>query len=329
MANQGYTRYKNKKKDENLREMKVKIAAHGVKFQKEGYVIFMCVIISNPSRKESEGERLTCKGHCSFLIHPSMTLVVSGVPAKQKDGRFAGGWYLSLKTCRDACDDLAILKRVVLSVHGVGEKSAVNIINTVTRYQERIDELKKERISDLQTVLKDPKILLCAGLSRERASFVYKAIQDHLSNNSTLAFLYKLDLTDRVIALIKNFFGGLSHKVLLERCFELTEVKGVGFLTAARIADEIGIPRNAPHRIKAAILYALDSSLSDGSCYCDSSSLSKEICTLIPGISPEEVSDTFKVLFSDCIVVDSGCKIRTLCEDTVIPDSVLSIYDSC
>lgn len=333
------TKYRKRRTNEPnapVRELKVRInQERGVKFQKNNYAICSCVILENTSAPKSIGTQLTIKGPAPFQLYPGQTLIVRGSAARQVLGEYAGQWYLAVKHMRDCADDSTILRRVIMDVHGIGKHRADAIVNSVNRYQEieggdsvLVSTGGAKKSNAMEVIVEHPDILLGAGVGRETASRIYAAVKNHVTENKTLDFLYRLDLTDRVIGIIRAHFDGvLSHKLLAERVFELTTVRGVGFTTAARIADKIGVPGDAPQRIRAAIFYALDSALSDGSVYATSVTLSEYLSELVKGVSAQKFSAAFRVLFDEGALLESSIKVSSPCEKSIIPEDVLAKYD--
>jgi exodeoxyribonuclease V alpha subunit len=64
---------------------------------------------------------------------------------------------------------------------------------------------------------------------------------------------------------LRETYGDTAHRVVSERPYELTSVFGVGFLTADRIARQLGAADDSPQRTRAAILHALSEAERGGS----------------------------------------------------------------
>jgi exodeoxyribonuclease V alpha subunit len=76
-------------------------------------------------------------------------------------------------------------------------------------------------------------------------------------------------------------FGGDSLKIIQTDPFRLTEVPGVGFLTADAIAQNIGIPRDDPSRIAAGILHTLTDAAERGHIGMPMPAFRKRVCELL------------------------------------------------
>lgn len=63
-------------------------------------------------------------------------------------------------------------------------------------------------------------------------------------------------------------YGDASISVVRNQPYRLAaDVWGIGFLTADRIAQAVGIPHDSPDRVKAGLQYALSQSSDQGHCY--------------------------------------------------------------
>jgi exodeoxyribonuclease V alpha subunit len=66
-------------------------------------------------------------------------------------------------------------------------------------------------------------------------------------------------------ARIRETHGDGAHRIVAERPYELTSVFGVGFLTADRIARQLGVELDSPDRTRAAVLHVLSEAERGGS----------------------------------------------------------------
>lgn len=95
------------------------------------------------------------------------------------------------------------------------------------------------------------------GISPAMAAGLAVQVKQVKSQAAISTKLYALGLTQHFVGLLIKNFGQRAEEELQKRCFELTRLHGIGFLKAADVADKIGVPRDNPARIRAAIGYAL------------------------------------------------------------------------
>lgn len=79
----------------------------------------------------------------------------------------------------------------------------------------------------------------------------------------TKSKLYGAGLTAHLIAKLLDKYHQDTERILREECFQITEIKGIGFLTADRVAKLFGMQPNHPSRIRAGVVYAMESIMQD------------------------------------------------------------------
>jgi exodeoxyribonuclease V alpha subunit len=110
-----------------------------------------------------------------------------------------------------------------------------------------------------------------------------------------MLFLQTVEVSTSIAVRIYKKYGDASISVVKNQPYRLAaDVWGIGFLTADKIAQSVGIPHDSPERVKAGLQYALSQSADQGHCFL-----------------PEErlISDAVKLL-----AVDTGLVIECLAE---------------
>ena len=110
-----------------------------------------------------------------------------------------------------------------------------------------------------------------------------------------MVFLQGVGVSTSIAVRIYKKYGDASISVVKNQPYRLAaDVWGIGFLTADKIAQAVGIPHDSPERVKAGLQYALSQSTDQGHCYL-----------------PEEqlIADAVKLL-----QVDTGLVIDCLAE---------------
>ncbi len=94
--------------------------------------------------------------------------------------------------------------------------------------------------------------------------------------------LYGLGLTTGLINRILSHYKTNVMEQVRADCFALTKITGIGFTTAATVADKLGLPKDDPGRIRAGILYVLEDSCQQyGSTCLHHEMLIREACELL------------------------------------------------
>jgi len=128
----------------------------------------------------------------------------------------------------------------------------------------------------------DPASLtLVAGVSQNIALAVNEWAKAERSNLQLKERLYAIGMLPNQVEKVINQYGHNAEEKIRKDCFSLTEIKGFGFKTVAKIADLLGVPKTDPGRIKAAILYQLNESCEEGGhTHLPASELIREVAIL-------------------------------------------------
>lgn len=159
-----------------------------------------------------------------------------------------------------------------------------------------------ERIVDhfgadtLDVIEREPgRLVEVPGLGPKRTKMIGAAWEEQKAIKEVMVFLQGVGVSTSIAVRIYKKYEDASISVVRNRPYRLAaEVWGIGFLTADRIAQAVGIPHDSPDRVKAGLQYALSQSTDQGHCYL-----------------PEEklIADSVKLL-----QVDTGLVIDCLAE---------------
>jgi exodeoxyribonuclease V alpha subunit len=103
------------------------------------------------------------------------------------------------------------------------------------------------------------------GVGRKRVDQIRQSWKEHRAQRDTLVFLQGLGLTPAYCARVLQRYGSGAAEVVRRNPYSLaSEVRGIGFLMADRIAGNLGVEHDSPLRLAAGILYTLDKLAEDG-----------------------------------------------------------------
>ncbi|MFI0260025.1 ATP-dependent RecD-like DNA helicase [Streptomyces sp. NPDC017056] len=142
------------------------------------------------------------------------------------------------------------------------------------------------------------------GLGPKRTKLIGDAWEEQKAIKEVMIFLQGVGVSTSIAVRIYKKYGDSSISVVKNQPYRLAaDVWGIGFLTADRIAQAVGIPHDSPDRVKAGLQYALSQSTDQGHCYL-----------------PEEqlISASVKLL-----QVDTGLVIDCLAELAEDPEGVV------
>ncbi|THA79899.1 ATP-dependent RecD-like DNA helicase [Streptomyces sp. A0592] len=157
----------------------------------------------------------------------------------------------------------------------------------------------------LDVIEAEPKRLIeVPGLGPKRTKLIGAAWEEQKAIKEVMVFLQGVGVSTSIAVRIYKKYGDASISVVNNQPYRLAaDVWGIGFLTADRIAQAVGIPHDSPERVKAGLQYALSQSTDQGHCFL-----------------PEErlIADGVKLL-----QVDTGLVIDCLAELAADPEGVV------
>ncbi|PJT46820.1 ATP-dependent RecD-like DNA helicase [Streptomyces albidoflavus] len=124
-------------------------------------------------------------------------------------------------------------------------------------------------VDTLDVIETDAKRLVeVPGLGPKRTKMIAAAWEEQKAIKEVMVFLQGVGVTTSVAVRIYKKYGDASISVVRNQPYRLAaDVWGIGFLTADRIAQAVGIPHDSPDRVKAGLQYALSQSSDQGHVY--------------------------------------------------------------
>ncbi|MFF1463164.1 ATP-dependent RecD-like DNA helicase [Streptomyces sp. NPDC058330] len=160
-------------------------------------------------------------------------------------------------------------------------------------------------VDTLDIIEQHPKRLVeVPGLGPKRTKMIAAAWEEQKAIKEVMVFLQSVGVSTSIAVRIYKKYEDASISVVRNQPYRLAaDVWGIGFLTADRIAQAVGIPHDSPERVKAGLQYALSQSADQGHCFL-----------------PEErlIADGVKLL-----QVDTGLVIECLAELAEDPEGVV------
>ncbi len=227
-------------------------------------------------RFDTEGDNITCVGH----------FVRVGVGDHLK---LRGDWVHHAKY---GCQ-LSVRSYAIVAPHtteGIAKYLASGVIPGIG---ETIAERIVKRFGDrtLEVIDKEPdRLLRVDGLGPKRVAAVKKAWREHRDMSDLLVFFQSHGVGMGTALKIYRHYGSRSAEVVKDNPYRLaSEIWGIGFTTADRIAFQVGIDPDAPIRVRAGIAYVLSQASGEGHVFLPEESL-RTRCTSMLG-ADEDVFD--------------------------------------
>ncbi|HLF28054.1 MAG TPA: AAA family ATPase [Anaerolineae bacterium] len=169
-------------------------------------------------------------------------------------------------------------------IKGVGPVTAERIV-------------KKFGLETLDVLDHDPgRIREVLGVGPKRATSIGQAWADQKVIKQVMLFLQSHGVTTGLAVKIFKQYGDAAIDLVQSNPYQLaSDIYGIGFKTADKIARELGLPPDAPTRVAAGVTYTLSQSADQGHVFLPQSALVREAMVMLD-VKPELVIASFEPL---------------------------------
>jgi exodeoxyribonuclease V alpha subunit len=141
-------------------------------------------------------------------------------------------------------------------IKGIGPKLAERIVGVFKEDTFDVIESSPERLLEVP------------GIGMDRTGRITKAWQEQKQVKEIMVFLHGHGVSTNLAVKIYKAYGDKSLEIVQQNPYQLErDIYGVGFKTADRIAQALGLPTDHPSRIEAGIVFALNEMINDGHVY--------------------------------------------------------------
>lgn len=141
-------------------------------------------------------------------------------------------------------------------IKGIGPVMAGRIVKRFGEQALDIIEHQADRLSEVQ------------GIGKKRIGMIRKAWEDQKAIRTVMIFLQGHGVSATYAAKIYKHYGNDSIAIVQDNPYRLAQdVWGIGFKTADRIAQALGITKDSPMRIDAGIIHVLHELADEGHVY--------------------------------------------------------------
>ncbi|MGD9333367.1 MAG: ATP-dependent RecD-like DNA helicase [Desulfobacterales bacterium] len=121
------------------------------------------------------------------------------------------------------------------------------------------------------------KLSQVKGIGKKRIGMIQKAWDEQKEIRDVMLFLHSHGISSGYATKIFKQYGNRSIAVVTDNPYRLaTDIFGIGFVIADRIASKLGLPQNSPLRVEAGILYVLNQISDEGHVFYPYESLIKK-----------------------------------------------------
>jgi exodeoxyribonuclease V alpha subunit len=155
-------------------------------------------------------------------------------------------------------------------IEGIGPVFAKRLVDTFGPETLRVIDEQPDRLRQVP------------GIGRKRAGQIREAWRAQKAVQSIMLFLQAHEIgTGQAVRIYKKYGDG-AVAILRENPYRLArDIRGIGFKSADKIASSLGIRKDAPQRIEAGLLYALEQAALDGHVYLPQDRLMAETTNLL------------------------------------------------
>lgn len=141
-------------------------------------------------------------------------------------------------------------------VKGVGPATAAAIVKKFGENTLRIIQESPDRLAEV------------SGIGPKKAEIIAESYSQHREYANTVMALSEYDISPAQCMRLYKSYGPQAVRIVRENPYQLiSDVDGIGFRKADKIASSIGFDKESPYRIKSGIRFALESSAQEGSTY--------------------------------------------------------------
>jgi len=211
-------------------------------------------------REKEKKELTTIVGNLPG-INPGESLKLTGKWVQNK--RFGEQFQVETFEVTVPATLLGIQKHLASGlIKGIGSIMSERIVEKFGLHTLEVIEKKPERLSEVE------------GIGPKRISMITKAWVEHKEIKEVMIFLQGHGVSAAYSAKIYKQYGDQSIETVRENPYRLAhDIYGVGFITADKIAQNLGIDRNSLIRARAGLIYVLNRLTEEGHVYYPESQL--------------------------------------------------------
>jgi exodeoxyribonuclease V alpha subunit len=126
------------------------------------------------------------------------------------------------------------------------------------------------------------RLLEVSGIGEKRVDMIKRAWEEQKEIRDVMVFLQGQGVSPAYAVRIYKHYGNDAIKVVKENPYRLAmDIFGIGFITADKIAEKLGIPKDSPVRAEAGVLYVLHQLSDDGHIYYPYESLMNKCADIL------------------------------------------------
>ncbi len=184
-------------------------------------------------------------------------------------------------------------------IKGVGPVTAKRIVAHFGIETLDIIENQIERLSEVN------------GIAKKRIAMIQRAWNEQKAIKEVMVFLQGHGVSTTYAVKIYKQYGDKSIDTVTHNPYQLaTDIYGIGFLTADKIARNLGVPADSEFRYCAGMTHVLSEAAEDGHCYLPQSELSENVIKLLTTQEHQPTEDAIAQTIKDMALKDELIRER-------------------
>jgi exodeoxyribonuclease V alpha subunit len=172
-------------------------------------------------------------------------------------------------------------------IKGIGPRLAERI---VAKFKEETFDVIEQR---------PERLLEVPGIGLDRTKRITAAWEEQKQVKEIMVFLHGHGVSTNLAVKIYKTYGDAALETVQKNPYQLErDIYGVGFKTADRIAQAMGLPPEHPSRVEAGIVFALNEMIAEGHVYVPREALAGRAVELL-GVAPELIAPALERLAED------------------------------
>jgi exodeoxyribonuclease V alpha subunit len=143
-----------------------------------------------------------------------------------------------------------------------------------------VDRFKEDTFNVIE--LNPERLLEVPGIGADRRKKITSAWEEQKQIKEIMVFLHGHGVSTNLAVKIYKTYGDTALEIVQKNPYQLErDIYGVGFKTADRIAQALGLPPEHPSRIEAGIVFALNETINEGHVYVPKELLAQRAIELL------------------------------------------------
>lgn len=155
-------------------------------------------------------------------------------------------------------------------IYGVGPKIAKRIVKHFGKETLEVFEADIERLKEV------------TGIAQAKLDQIKSSWTEHREIRNVMLFLQEYGVSTLFAVKIFKTYGNEAIKIVQDNPYQLSkDIYGIGFFSADKIALSMGLEKDSPKRLRAAISHVLAASREQGHCYLELEQILTDVKTLL------------------------------------------------